>query len=619
MQMSQPSYIKLEFLYNGERAATIEIASESKNIAVESYYKSPVIENKDRCQNVKIVRKREELDGSSPIVLNVNAIAELPLLLLLEETDYEIKVEFEDKFKKSITPEDLKAATLKILREEGGQETISIKSLLLEQQNGIYHGSLRFNSYVGKSFFDISIGGWSKIPFEVRSKKIDYLEHYPIIISDISEVASSALIHSNSPLYSEYTLAEKRNETFYEDFMLLKYIMKEENLPSSFEAIKRNISNRLNVVEYREDVFLARMIDNDVILDVVSSPSLVRSESGVLFGKYHIKDVLQKGTVETIDIPENRFVKDFLKTIDIMIHSLIKETESNKKVNDYIRTELKEMEHMIRDYLSERWISEIGDLTVVPRNSMILQKKLGYRDIFRMYHMLEMSISVSIKEIEELLKGNNRKLHAIYEFWCYIKLFNTLRDMSVNKPSFKMKTDDKKWILSLKETKEPLFKIPLQNVEVNVVLFFDKKYRQRNSDYTSYSLDFDPDFSLKIWIEDDKRKFTIVHFDSKYKVDTETTDEEHQNPIKEYKEADIHKMHTYRDAILRTSGAFILYPGTETETFSKREDAYFPLIGAQCLKPGDKKDLNALHDLLKNIFSSFVLCKEERGELVFSK
>jgi predicted component of viral defense system (DUF524 family) len=77
-------------------------------------------------------------------------------------------------------------------------------------------------------------------------------------------------------------------------------------------------------------------------------------------------------------------------------------------------------------------------------------------------------------------------------------------------------------------------------------------------------------------------------------------------------------MHAYRDAIMRTGGAFILYPGTESETFSKYVDDFFPLIGAQCLKPGDKKDLERLHDLLKMIFSSFILCKETKGEIIFS-
>jgi Uncharacterized conserved protein len=608
--MSHLHYLKLEFKHEGRRVATIKIASETEHVCTNaSFSKGPVVE----CKNVKIIEKREDLDGKCPIILNDGIIEELPLLLLLEETDYEIKIEFEKDFMEDNPNKNFETASLKILKEEGGLETISLNTLLLEKRDGVHHGALRFKSYVGKSYFDISFSEWTeRIPFEVRSKKIDYLKHYPMMISDISEAASSFLISNTSPLYSDYTSSNETSETFYEDYMLLEYIMRDENLPSFFETVKRNVVSKLETIEYRDDVSMIKMIDEDVIMDIISSPNLSYKENGMIFGKYNIDDVLQKGHSETIDVPENRLIKDFLKTIDYMISTLILNAHTS---SEYISARLQKMSEISSEFLSESWISEIGDLTYVPQNSMILHKKAGYRDIFKLFHMLYTSINISVDEMEDVLKGNNRKLHQIYEFWCYIKLFEILKNMSTNKPEFKIEKGKKKWVLSFEKIRGTIFKIPSCGYEVNVELFYEKEYLRKTGEYRSYSLEFEPDFSLKIW-KDDEKECVIIHFDSKYKA-KDTADENHRD--QKSTDADIYKMHTYRDAILLTGCAFVLYPGDRHTLFRKHKDAYFPRVGARCLNPGNEKNMTNLRVLIQKTIKSFIKLNEEgSGEIIIS-
>ena len=45
-------------------------------------------------------------------------------------------------------------------------------------------------------------------------------------------------------------------------------------------------------------------------------------------------------------------------------------------------------------------------------------------------------------------------------------------------------------------------------------------------------------------------------------------------------------MHTYKDAILRTEGAYVLYPGDETKIFRVQNDKPIPSVGAFPLTPG---------------------------------
>ena len=55
---------------------------------------------------------------------------------------------------------------------------------------------------------------------------------------------------------------------------------------------------------------------------------------------------------------------------------------------------------------------------------------------------------------------------------------------------------------------------------------------------------------------------------------------------RKYKDGDIYKMHTYKDAILRSEGAYILYPGDSSKVFRGVEDEKIPSVGAFPLTPG---------------------------------
>jgi predicted component of viral defense system (DUF524 family) len=71
-----------------------------------------------------------------------------------------------------------------------------------------------------------------------------------------------------------------------------------------------------------------------------------------------------------------------------------------------------------------------------------------------------------------------------------------------------------------------------------------------------------------------------IHFDAKYKVESlqgifgkdDNLEEENEEQKKGHiqKSIDLLKMHTYKDAIRRTAGAYVLYPGTEAKYLPDR-------------------------------------------------
>lgn len=64
-------------------------------------------------------------------------------------------------------------------------------------------------------------------------------------------------------------------------------------------------------------------------------------------------------------------------------------------------------------------------------------------------------------------------------------------------------------------------------------------------------------------------------------------------------------MHTYKDAIVKTVGAFVLYPGTEKKVYndSRNNKFIYNGVGAFPLSPGNQSNDEKLKEILKEILS----------------
>ena len=76
------------------------------------------------------------------------------------------------------------------------------------------------------------------------------------------------------------------------------------------------------------------------------------------------------------------------------------------------------------------WMDDVGKLNSFPSNSQVLQKKEGYREIFDYFLIFEFSFNFQFKEIKEEIKGYQKKLSELYEYWCYLKLIKILSKMA---------------------------------------------------------------------------------------------------------------------------------------------------------------------------------------------
>jgi len=557
--------------------------------------------------NVPVV---EEPDNLTPIQYWQNPPSNFANLLFLEETEYQILFESSDV--------NTKYDVLYSLTKMDGNHFKEFKFDLGDNNKFKVAGTLNFRSYVGKSFLDVKKDGiYSiKIPIEVRSKKIDYFNQYASMIADLSQQALGLIFDVKSPLYQEFEINSRKKETLYEDFMFLEYLFKYDNLPSIFEYLSKNLHSQLKNQTETVPISFASNVNQNTLKNIVTKPNkLFKSDSDLEIAQklngYLPYEIDQIKHEDVVDIPENRFFKYFLTLIRNLVDKLLRNSNEG-----YIHDKLLYFRDEIEYYLSAKFFNHISAMDYVPFNSQILQKKEGYREIFHYFLMLEFSFRLSWDEVNNQFKGFEKKLSELYEYWCYFKILKVLNNLSVNKISFEdiFEINKNKWSISIKKgissSKQFLFEFEGYNFEVD--LFYNLKFSD-NPIYYSYSLPFKPDYTLLVTINGIS---SYIHFDAKYRSELEIISNQHDNEIqirdsaeekeRQFKKGDIYKMHTYKDSILKTEGAYVLYPGNRTKQFFE-SDTIVPSVGAFSLTPGKENgEEEDLERFIKNVFRTLL-------------
>ena len=565
--------------------------------------------------NVLIV---DEADNLTPIQYCENISSNFANLMLLEETEYQVLFESDDV--------NSDFDVLYSLTKINGRHFKQFRFSLGDHKKFKVAGNLNFRSYVGKSFLDIRKDGVNsiKIPIEVRSKKINYFDQYSAMIADLSQYSINLIFETSSQLYQEFNIDNRKRETFYEDFMFLEYLFREDNLPSIFEYLTQNLHSQLKDNIEKVPISFASNINQNSLKNILLNPdNLFKSNSNYdLANKLNgflPYDVEQTKYEEIIDIPENRFLKYFLELIQNLIEQLIESANEG-----YIADKLLYFREEAGYFLSHKFFNHISSLDYIPLNSQILQKKSGYRDIFQYFLMFEFSFRLSFDEINDQFKGFEKKLSELYEYWCYFKLLKVLNNLSIKKINFEdiFQINKNNWSVTIKKGVHSLkrFNLFLYGNNIEIDLFYNLRFSD-NSKYKSYSLAFKPDYTLLVKIED---FIYYIHFDAKYRSELDVInfynkiqpnkdidkEIEQRDNLEEkeaiFKDADIYKMHTYKDSILKTEGAYVLYPGNVTKQFLE-SNLIIPSVGAFSLTPAsDEFEENNLEIFIKEVIKTLL-------------
>jgi len=483
-------------------------------------------------------------------------------------------------------------------------------------KTGIYVGSLSLA--IRDTKIDCEV---AKVDMEIKSVKAEYRTDYRKMLEDITAYYTDLVLMQGSPVTQKLEIDnETPQQTLYQRYAFVRSIV--ESLAFQ-EAINKIVASP---VRKWEETIVERNVSNVKRLSrrnmhqIVSSCDRIPVYNGEEMGLPHgLNSVPRTLTVaykkDTLDNQENQFVKFVLRSFS----SFCSELRGKKNANDRLKAEIDKTMDVLNGHLSTLFFKQVSMPSQLNLNSPVLQRKEGYREILQAWLMFDLAAKLSWKGGDNVYEAGKRNVAVLYEYWVFFKLMEVIgRVFDINPVSINrlVKTDSDKINLEIQQGKMTMIEglYDAGSRKFNVRFYYNRTFAHTREDDEiykagSWTMNMRPDYTLSIWpgeisMEQAEREDLIVHihFDAKYRVnkidlgedDAMSEEEISENLLNEkkeqeegiYKRADLLKMHAYKDAIRRTSGAYILYPGT-VERRLKGFHEIIPGLGAFCLTPSN--------------------------------
>jgi predicted component of viral defense system (DUF524 family) len=459
--------------------------------------------------------------------------------------------------------------------------------------NVVVSGVLRLRNHAG--ILDLRTDFGTVLVAEVVCRKINYLNEFQSLLNEVAAELAELLLQYESPVSVEFDTSDVSSTNDAGQLFQLRHIMSPGNLPAAIEEVLSSFHGRL--MEQARHEQIGAVVEPDIasLIDGLDVSSLDRGGPlARLFRGHTPRELAVEERYETVDTPENRYVKSFLEECGSLVERLAHKLEGRQK-SAAVR-EVRGWAEQIDEMLGQRLWEDVGPLRHFPSNSQILQKRRGYREVLRFDMALRLGLLLSWRRgdgFAEGFLGDIRPVNEIYEYWCFFVLRRLLRDLCAEELPRKgtfvaIAPDGLQVRLERGKRSRVCFRYANGGPRtLEVCLFYNRRFRRPTKKLAtwdgSYSAFFHPDYSLLLTVDDDgSKRRHWVHFDAKYRMEPadaaalfaskeiavpadDDEDAEYEREIERlHRRDDLFKMHTYRDGILSSRGAYILFPGDGT-------------------------------------------------------
>lgn len=510
------------------------------------------------------------------------------LIRLYEETDYQVVICLPFSKQKCLEQKqqnNLETFPLLNIRLVDVVKIIA-SHFWVEKPNNVttIAGFLNPGAYVGT--IDLPIyDEFHQCSIEVMSAKIGYEVEFKTLLSEITQYHINLAfdIETSAGVLLQGTLEQPPN--LLTALFHLRRLMAATELPNAVETVLQIPMQFLQTQESWSHLDKPVRADPSLMLKYLARMGW--REGGHLarlFRGYTPERFPTITRQETYDIPENRFVKAFLEELFNLLEQL-GEACLQERRNRSLQ-EIETWKNTVNDWLSNELWREVGSLTSIPANSQRLQRATGYRDIYRANIELREALRLPWDEPEKQREsspiGSLKPIYKLYEYWCYFVIRGILEelfgaDLSNGRNLLVHRENGIAMRLgNASDACRAVFELPTP-LQGQIFLFYNRKFFPKVEPEWgewsgSYSVEFNPDISIAVQANGLTH---WVNFDAKYRLEkawwntfAEDSIEirvDNTKETRDFKQADINKMHTYRDAILGTRGAYILFPGKPGE------------------------------------------------------
>jgi len=448
---------------------------------------------------------------------------------------------------------------------------------------------------------------------EVRSRKLNYLAEYRWMLRDVANVMTTIVMERFAAAEQKFDLDDEQDsETLYQRFAFLRSILRDEALGSAFRRVlHRPYISWADQVDYRRPN--QGMRGGSAAIRSLTRPGRRQREEPALANELPDWRSSLPYTIEThheeaiVDNVPNRFVKFALLRWREETAAVLNALRAEAGTAPVLRgvAEVTEVLDVLDDMLAAELFGDVGHLEQFPSGNPVLLQRDGYRDIYKVFLQTGLAARLSWSGGETVYGAGQKNVAALYEFWIFLQLAEVLGRICGE--SFDMaqllELQPNGLNVSLRRGKATVLSGVVSRLgrRITLELWFNKTFGNGRS-AESWTRPMRPDCSLRLGVEgshgvgSDENEVWL-HFDAKYRIDTlrgvfdalpgdqtDAREEPGATRATSAKREDLLKMHAYRDAIHRSAGAYVIYPGDSDE--ERREyHEILPGIGAFSLRP----------------------------------
>ena len=259
---------------------------------------------------------------------------------------------------------------------------------------------LNFRNFVGLS----RIGALKLV---VHNRKISNIL-YHAMLDELAESYAALVFDFGSPVGQHYNKSRVGKDcAFVEYLFLCKFLLHDFPDLDAIGDILVYDPHRKFEKELRPcSIENCQAVDIGIVYALINSP-LARLRDGHTLQQTHLGKILKNRTrldlyptrvvkeikFLTVDTHENRFIKFFLRELLAKVESLDEalEGKGGSYFNPDISENLESLRKKIGQFLSHNMWREVGEMRFIPVSSQALQRKDGYRQLFRLYSLLQLA------------------------------------------------------------------------------------------------------------------------------------------------------------------------------------------------------------------------------------
>ena len=438
---------------------------------------------------------------------------------------------------------------------------------VIDDDPSLLSGVINFGNTVGYSDFMVCANGKQivSVRIEVYPTKISYKEDYQAMMADINYMVSESILDFMRKTYQVFVPDHKRNDVPAVYFTILQAI---------YEDFLR-AANRIIAVPHHKLI-----TEHEVTPHYKATRTDLRSEKWLQKHPEYVRPcnngfqaekVLSVRKRTTYDTQENRLVKFMLQsTIRRIDDFTLRYKKSRQQPDENIIKSAGKKTRELQRLLTGTFLAEVSDYNSSKSMSLVFGMAPGYRELYKYYLMLQNGISVG----GDIFHMSVRDTAQLYEYWCFIKLYDILRShYTLNSPDI-IRVDRRGVTIDLAKGRSS--KVTFLNTKTG-----ERIYLSYNpSESVTQTVNQRPDNVLELEKKGSKSAYKYV-FDAKYRIEMNPDGQFYPDTKPGPKVDDINTMHRYRDSIVYENpesrftfektmfGAYILFPYAAEEEYKK--------------------------------------------------